>query len=194
MKNSQKAVFLTSLLALTGCSLFGTNEKPAVPEKVKVENAASELLGGGHDKTNPNPNQYLKISKRAQIQLAVDAAMDNEIDSIMQQRPSHNTLYFSFDTSLVAGKWSELLQEHSVFLKSNPKVRVVVAGFTDQKGSAKYNYKLGLRRSNQVCNELIKLGVHKTQLRCVSYGATHPADPGKSSEAMARNRRVEFVY
>lgn len=194
MKNSQKALFITSLLALSSCSLFGSHDNVAVPEKVKVKTSASELLDVGNDNTSSHQNRYLKISKRTQIQLAVDAAIDNEVDSMLQQRPTNNTLYFSFDTASVAVKWSSLLQEQSAFLKKFPTMRVVVAGFTDLKGSAKYNYKLGLRRSNQVCNELIKLGVHKTQLRCVSYGATHPADPGKSSEAMARNRRVEFIY
>ncbi|MBD1559697.1 OmpA family protein [Vibrio sp. S9_S30] len=139
-------------------------------------------------------NRKLTLSRIEQIQLAVDAAMADRVEPILMEQPRENQVYFVFSESKVEGKWTTLLKKHVDYLHSDKSIRLMVAGFTDSKGSAKFNLKLGQKRADNVCAKLVDLGARKEQLTCVSYGESHPADPGNSDDARARNRRAELLY
>ncbi|WP_024604235.1 MULTISPECIES: OmpA family protein [unclassified Pseudoalteromonas] len=143
---------------------------------------------------NRNINRNLELTRKEQIEFALDAAMSDKVYPLLMEQPRNKTIYFPFSTYEVADKWDALLTEHVNYLLSDVSIRVLVAGFTDEKGSAKFNLNLGLKRANNVCRKLTELGVRYEQVTCVSYGESHPADPGTSPDARARNRRVEFLY
>jgi len=69
---------------------------------------------------------------------------------------------------------------------------IIVAGFTDNRGTEEYNRGLGERRAEAVREALIGMGVNASRLQTVSFGADMPADPGDSEAAYAKNRRAEF--
>lgn len=69
---------------------------------------------------------------------------------------------------------------------------IIIAGFTDERGTPEYNRGLGERRALSVREELIRLGVNGGRLQTVSFGAEMPADPGSGEAAWAKNRRAEF--
>ena len=86
---------------------------------------------------------------------------------------------------------------------------LIVAGFTDARGTAEYNRALGEKRGGagrrrrmprggsagprQTGRErLIQLGVAPGRIQTVSFGMEMPVDSGSSEAAYARNRRAEF--
>jgi len=69
---------------------------------------------------------------------------------------------------------------------------IILAGFTDERGTAEYNRGLGERRAQAVRSALISLGADGNKLQTVSFGAEMPADPGSGESAWAKNRRTEF--
>ena len=71
-------------------------------------------------------------------------------------------------------------------LKSNPNLRIEVAGHADQRGSASYNQWLSNKRSNAVRDYLIQNGVSASQLEVKGYGED------SSFPTLDENRRVEF--
>lgn len=69
---------------------------------------------------------------------------------------------------------------------------LIIAGFTDERGTAEYNRGLGERRALAVREALIGQGISGGRIQTVSFGAEMPVDPGSSEAAWAANRRAEF--
>jgi len=69
---------------------------------------------------------------------------------------------------------------------------LIIAGFTDERGTAEYNRGLGERRALAVREALIAQGISGGRIQTVSFGAEMPVDPGSNEAAWAANRRAEF--
>jgi peptidoglycan-associated lipoprotein len=99
-------------------------------------------------------------------------------------------VYFGFDsTSLSAGEKAKL---HGVAEAAKSGSTIIIAGFTDERGTPEYNRGLGERRALTVREELIALGASAGRLQTVSFGEEMPADSGSGDSAWAKNRRAEF--
>lgn len=77
-------------------------------------------------------------------------------------------------------------------LKNNPTVKLEIAGHTDDTGTQDKNTKLSQARADAVKAYLVAKGVEAERLTAVGYGPDRPVDSGKTPQARARNRRVEF--
>jgi outer membrane protein OmpA-like peptidoglycan-associated protein len=69
-------------------------------------------------------------------------------------------------------------------------VRVVVSGFADAEGGARWNQRLSEQRAAMVADLLVKAGVAEPGLRIAAYGETRPL---RASARQARDRRVEIT-
>jgi outer membrane protein OmpA-like peptidoglycan-associated protein len=70
----------------------------------------------------------------------------------------------------------------------------LVTGHTDSAGSEDYNYELGKRRADAVSRYLItQKKLDPLRVHSVSYGETAPVAENKTSQARAKNRRVEIL-
>ncbi len=99
-------------------------------------------------------------------------------------------IYFAFDSANISPSENGKLQHIAGFMKSEHK-NVILAGFTDERGTEEYNRALGERRAEAVRNELIALGASPGSIQTVSFGLEMPADPGHDESAWAKNRRTE---
>lgn len=106
-------------------------------------------------------------------------------------RSKFRPVYFGFDSYALDGGERSKIDEVASFLKSAGG-NVIIAGFTDERGTPEYNRGLGERRALSVREELIRMGVNGGRLQTVSFGAEMPADPGSGESAWAKNRRAEF--
>ncbi|HHN73767.1 MAG TPA: OmpA family protein [Acidobacteria bacterium] len=77
-------------------------------------------------------------------------------------------------------------------LRDWPEVRVEIAGHTDADGAKDYNQKLSQRRAEAVRAYLISKGIAGERLTARGYGESRPIADNATSEAKARNRRVEL--
>lgn len=100
-------------------------------------------------------------------------------------------VYFGFDSYSVEPAESSKIQQVSSALSSNSK-RLIIAGFTDERGTQEYNRGLGERRAQAVRQALIDAGIQGDRIQTVSFGSEMPADPGSTEAAWAKNRRAEF--
>ena len=105
---------------------------------------------------------------------------------------------FALDTALLTASSATVLKQAAWLLKSEPGLRVEVAGHTDDQGAEDYNLKLSKQRAQAVAEYLIAEGVKASRLKVVGYGESEPEIPvaGLSGEALdkarATNRRVEL--
>jgi peptidoglycan-associated lipoprotein len=100
-------------------------------------------------------------------------------------------VYFAFDSYEVAGGEMGKIQQLADFMMANRNT-IIIAGFTDERGTPEYNRGLGERRALAVRQAIMRAGGDGSRLQTVSFGAEMPADPGTSEAAYARNRRAEF--
>ena len=106
-------------------------------------------------------------------------------------RNKFRPVQFGFDSYTIGSGERGKINEVASFMKSSSK-HVIIAGFTDERGTPEYNRGLGERRAQAVRNALIAEGADAGMIQTVSFGAEMPADAGSGESAWARNRRAEF--
>jgi len=106
-------------------------------------------------------------------------------------RSKFGPVYFGFDSYTIGGGERGKIDEVASFLKSDGAT-IIIAGFTDERGTPEYNRGLGERRAQAVREALIRAGADGGKIQTVSFGAEMPADGGSGEGAWAKNRRAEF--
>jgi peptidoglycan-associated lipoprotein len=99
-------------------------------------------------------------------------------------------VYFAFDSFEILPDEGNKLRTIADFMKRAPN-NIILAGFTDERGTPEYNRGLGERRAQAARSYLISLGVSPTRIQTVSFGQEMPADTGHDEAAWAKNRRAE---
>lgn len=107
------------------------------------------------------------------------------------QRNQFQPVYFDFDSQTIRTSENGKIQQVASFLQQN-NGQIIIAGFTDERGTAEYNRGLGERRAQSVREALIASGADGQNIQTVSFGAEMPADPGSDESAWAKNRRAEI--
>jgi peptidoglycan-associated lipoprotein len=101
-------------------------------------------------------------------------------------------IHFEFDRSGIQPADRAALDRKAAILAASPGVRVRIAGYCDDRGSAEYNLALGNRRAAAAKQYLIERGIDAGRLDVVSFGSASPVDPGQNEAAWALNRRAVF--
>ena len=107
------------------------------------------------------------------------------------QRGQFQPIYFDFDSQTIRTSENGKIQQIASFLQQSSG-QIIIAGFTDERGTAEYNRGLGERRAESVREALIADGANSQNVQTVSFGAEMPADPASNEEAWAKNRRAEI--
>lgn len=151
-------------------------------------------------------SKFLKVAAVALPLIAVTACSSNSnskaaIGSLskealaqLQKLQQINTVYFDYDKYNVKSEYSTLLGAHSIFMRANSFLNVVIEGHADERGTPEYNIALGERRAGAVKSYLQSNGVSGEQLSIVSYGKEKPAVLGHNEAAYAKNRRAVITY
>lgn len=98
---------------------------------------------------------------------------------------------FGFDSYTVSASEQGKIQSVASAMKRSSE-SLIIAGFTDERGTAEYNRGLGERRAQAVRQSLISSGVSAAKIQTVSFGSEMPVDSGSNESAWAKNRRAEF--
>lgn len=106
-------------------------------------------------------------------------------------RGQFSPIYFDYDSMTVSD--SELMKVEKVATAmGSMNNTIIIAGFTDERGTEEYNRGLGEKRAQAVREALISMGVSGGRIQTVSFGEEMPADPGSGESAWSLNRRGEF--
>ena len=106
-------------------------------------------------------------------------------------RSEYSPVYFAFDSTSVSADQESKIASVAQGVRSSGKT-VIVAGFTDNRGTEEYNRSLGERRALAVREALIAKGLAVSKVQTVSFGKEMPADSANNDAAWAKNRRAEF--
>src|SRR5690625_4409093 len=104
------------------------------------------------------------------------------------------SVYFDFDSYVVADQYRDLVEMHSNYLRSNPQQQIRIEGHADERGGTEYNLALGQRRSEAVARMMNLLGVNRGQIETISFGKERPRALGNTEADYAENRRADIDY
>lgn len=107
---------------------------------------------------------------------------------------SKRSVLFDYDSYVIKSEFGPLVEAHAKFLVAHPKMKMLIQGNTDERGSREYNLSLGQKRADAVKRALVLLGVQDNQVESVSLGEEKPKNPGQDEAAYAENRRADILY
>lgn len=108
--------------------------------------------------------------------------------------PSARQIFFDLDQYTIKPEYQDVVQAAADFLKNRSKVRVIIQGHTDERGSREYNLSLGQKRAESVRRALGVLGVGEDRIESVSFGEEKPLSECHEESCWAKNRRADIVF
>lgn len=167
-KMLKKLMLVVSFLVITTCSLHKNEDSI---EESNINNSSGT--------TNMSIN---------------NTSYDEAARLRIQEFKRNNIVYFDLDKYDIQFNFTNMLDAHANFLRSNPLYKVIIEGHTDERGTPEYNIALGERRANAIKMYLQGKGVPTDQISIISYGKEKPVVLGHSEAAYAKNRRAVLVY
>jgi outer membrane protein OmpA-like peptidoglycan-associated protein len=79
------------------------------------------------------------------------------------------------------------------FMREQPERKIVIEGFTDDRGSARFNERLSEERAQAVRDALVSEGVEPQRIVARGLGPAYPVAGNKDSRGRSLNRRVEIL-
>ncbi len=107
---------------------------------------------------------------------------------------SKRSVYFDFDEFVIKDEFKPLIEAHAKFLVGNRKMKMLIQGNADERGSREYNLALGQKRAEALKKTLMLLGAKEDQLEAVSLGEEKPKSGGHDEAAWGENRRDDMLY
>ena len=107
---------------------------------------------------------------------------------------SKRIVYFDLDSYVVKEEYQTVLSAHSKFLAANGKMKMLIQGNSDERGSREYNLALAQKRADAVKKSLTLMGAKEEQMEAVSLGEEKPVCAEQTEECWGKNRRGEMLY
>jgi outer membrane protein OmpA-like peptidoglycan-associated protein len=79
------------------------------------------------------------------------------------------------------------------FMREQPERKIVIEGFTDDRGSPRYNQQLSEARAQAVRDALVKEGVEPQRIVARGLGPDYPVAGNNNARGRSLNRRVEIL-
>lgn len=99
---------------------------------------------------------------------------------------------FNTGSAVLTRESEKTLEKAFIALVANPDIRVEIAGYTDNVGSAELNDRLSRRRAEAVRAWLVRKGIPGSRMTAVGMGMKDPIASNDTAEGRAENRRIEF--
>ncbi|MDP1654190.1 MAG: OmpA family protein, partial [Rhodocyclaceae bacterium] len=138
---------------IAGCGTTGEPEQPGAA----VEDRSARKIDGAEVKPVT----------------AVDP-MGAALAAVKQGVLAKRSVFFDYDSYVIKDEFKSLVEAHAQFLVANPKVKMLIQGNADERGSREYNLALGQKRAEALKKTLTLLGAREDQVEAVSLGEEKP--------------------
>jgi len=107
--------------------------------------------------------------------------------------PEKITLLIKFENNSaeIVPESYHIMQKYADFLIKYTSYSANIVGYTDSKGSSKYNQNLSEKRANRIKEMLIQKGVDRSKVSATGKGEANPIADNTTAEGRAKNRRIE---
>ena len=103
-------------------------------------------------------------------------------------------VHFKVGSDSLSASARQILKSVANTLRKHSRMRVEIAGHTDNTGPVEINRQLSLQRARAATEFLIDLGVSKDVLKTRGYAANQPVASNDTPEGRLANRRAEMRF
>ena len=153
----------------------------------------SEQAGAKVEDRQPGP---ISVEAPKVEQVTAGQVDENNLAQLKDPKSilSKRSVFFDFDQYVIKDEFKSLLEAHGRFLSANGKIKVLIQGNADERGSREYNLALGQKRAEAVKKTLLLLGAKEEQVEAVSLGEEKPRCTEQTEACWAENRRGDILY
>ncbi len=181
-QNSQNTTENSSAITTSTDNKTNTEEEVAPADEV----APSE------EEVAPAEEEAAPADEAAPSEEEVAPAEETTLFQIAELNKSLSSIYFGFDKSTVRQDQRIALDNAVKILNADTKLYISLSGFTDERGTKKYNLALSTRRAEVIKNYLIAQGIDPARILIFAYGEEFPLKKGHNESAWRFNRRVDI--
>ena len=174
---------LVLVLMIVGLFGFGCSQKAVVQSEAPMQKAGPTVVESKPiivQKTAPQENVNEK-------ELGELQRLKKELQAKLKD------IHFNFDKAELESSAKPALNDLANILTKHQKLKVIVEGNCDERGTREYNLALGDKRANAAKQYLISAGIPSARIDTVSYGKEKPLCTENAEECWAKNRRDHFV-
>ncbi len=164
------------------------------------QKVAGSLNEAGDWVYNLGENKTIKLSDGVSLNVGERSSEAKLVSFIEDSNKSVNDttwisldrLFFETGKSILKPESHDQLSNIAAIMKSYPKVKLKIGGYTDNTGSVDGNMKISTERANAAMKDLIGLGVSADRLKAEGYGQEHPIADNSTAEGRSQNRRIDI--
>ena len=102
-------------------------------------------------------------------------------------------IFFDYDSYDVNATSTATITKDASYLSAHPRLKIVLGGYCDERGSTEYNLALGENRANAAKQALVSAGISPDRIRTVSYGKEKQFCTEHDESCYQQNRRAQFA-
>jgi len=186
--SSVRALLVAAFVGAAALTVHAQTETATEKKKLELKEKELELK-----------KKEIDLQKQ---QLQIDAAK-KELQ--MKETEKNVTINLQGDVAFDSGKavlrpeGEKSLEKVAVVISQFPDSKVLIAGFTDNKGGKEANLRLSEKRAESVKDWLVKHGVKASAITTKGYGEESPLAPNQNADGTdnpdgrQQNRRVEIT-
>ena len=141
---------------------------------------------GGVTEANVRVTVRVPVAPKAPENTAGDMGSEEAFHQNVQDA------FFDYDSYDLRPDAQTATTQAAAYLAAHPAIRVVIGGYSDERGSAEYNLALGENRANAARSALVTAGVAPSRLRVISYGKEKQFCSEETESCWQQNRRAQF--
>jgi len=217
MKKLILTTALISITALTGCTTFDayTGEKKTTNTAKGASIGASATLIASYlaNKDKKGSKRNKRLLRDAGIGAIIGGGIGYYMDTqeaklrkqlrssgVSVERDGNNinlimpgNITFPSNGRHLKSDFYDVLDSVAIVVNEFEKTRIVVAGYTDSKGSDTYNNKLSSDRAIAVAAYLKTRKVNAARFDTIGFGEKNPIADNNTKQGRSQNRRVELT-
>lgn len=155
-------------------------------ERVVIKEVPAPVIVDGDDDGDGVPNSRDKCPN------TLRGARVDANGCVIEQTMTIRDITFEFNSARLTANAQHLMENVVSFLRSDPSVRLNIAGHTDSIGGVSKNLTLSRARAKEVRDYLIGYGIDGSRLHSEGFGKSRPIATNATAVGRELNRRVEF--
>ncbi|MGO9379699.1 MAG: peptidoglycan-associated lipoprotein Pal [Dissulfurispiraceae bacterium] len=175
----RRLILVSMAVGLIG---FGCSQKAAVQSEAPMQKPAPTVV-----ESKP------VVAQKPAESAPQENLNEKELAEIKQLQARLKDIHFNFDKADLEATAKAELTDLANILAKHPKLKVMIEGNCDERGTREYNLALGDKRANAAKQYLIAAGIPSARIDTISYGKEKPLCTESTEECWAKNRRDHFV-
>jgi peptidoglycan-associated lipoprotein len=179
----KKLIVISMIVGIIGT---GCAHKAVVQSETPVQKTTPKVVES-KPVVAPTTGQMVPQKNLNEKELAEMQRLKKELQAKMKD------IHFNFDKYDLEADAKPVLNDLANILMKHPKLKVIIEGNCDERGTKEYNMALADKRASVAKQYLISAGIPSALIDTVSYGKEKPICTQSTEECWSKNRRDHFV-